>query len=138
MDDSGSGTTANIISAINLAATNAVSTGRPSVVSMSIAGPGNQAIDDAVTNSVTMGVPFVVAAGNESRDASTDSPARLGGPGGNSGVITVGATTITDTLATFSNTGTNVDVLAPGQDVLSVGVASDSAVKNLSGTSMST
>jgi len=138
MDDSGSGTTADIVSAINLAATTAGSTGRPSVVSMSIAGPANQAIDDAVSNSVSLGVPFVVAAGNESRDADEDSPARLGGPNGNSGVITVGATVIDDTLATFSNTGSNVDILAPGQDVLSVGVASDTAVQNLSGTSMST
>lgn len=105
---------------------------------MSIAGPANQAIDDAVSNSVSLGVPFVVAAGNESHDASADSPARLGGPNGNSGVITVGATVIDDSLATFSNTGPNVDILAPGQDVLSVGVDSDTAVKNLSGTSMST
>jgi cerevisin len=138
MDDSGAGATADIISAINLAGTTASSTGRPSVISMSLGGAANQAIDDAVTNSVNLGIPFVVAAGNGAADASTSSPARLGGPAGNPGVITVGATTITDTFASFSNFGSNVDVLAPGQDVLSCGITSDDAVQNLSGTSMST
>lgn len=139
MGDDGAGATSDIVSAINLAANTAVTTGRPSVVSMSIGGSANQAIDDAVTNAVdALNIPFVVAAGNNGADASTTSPARLGGPGGNSGVITVGATTITDAFATFSNFGNNVDVLAPGQDVLSCGIDSDSAVQSRSGTSMST
>lgn len=138
MADDGSGTTSDIISGINLAATTATSSGRPSVVSMSLGGSANQAIDDAVTNAVNMGIPFIVAAGNESVDASTNSPARLGGPNGNPGVITVGATTITDQFASFSNFGANIDILAPGQDILSCGVASDDAVDSKSGTSMST
>ena len=138
MDDSGAGATSDIVSAINLAANTAASSGRPSIVSMSIGGAANQAIDDAVTNAVNLGIPFVVAAGNSAVDASTTSPARLGGSNGNGGVITVGATTITDTFATFSNFGANVDVLAPGQDILSCGITSDTAVQNKSGTSMST
>lgn len=137
-DDQGAATTADIISAINLAATNAQSIGRPSVISMSITGAANQAIDDAVTNAVNVGVPVIVAAGNEGRDASTDSPARLGGPGGNPGVITVGASTIDDEVASFSNFGPTVDIFAPGADVMSVGVETDTAVNRLSGTSMAT
>jgi cerevisin len=138
MADDGSGSTADIISGINLAANNAVSSGRPSVVSMSLGGPANQAVDDAVSNAVKLGVPFIVAAGNEAADASTSSPARLGGPNGNPGIVTVGATTITDQMASFSNFGVNVDILAPGQDILSCGIDGDDAVKNDSGTSMST
>jgi cerevisin len=138
MGDDGAGSTADIISAINLAGTTASSSGRPSVISMSLGGAANQAIDDAVTNSVNLGVPFVVAAGNSGADASTSSPARLGGAGGNTGVITVGATTIDDAFASFGNFGSNVDVLAPGQDVLSCGIESDDAVKTRSGTSMAT
>lgn len=138
MADDGSGFTSDIVSAINLAANTAATSGRPSVVSMSLGGPANDAIDDAVINAVNLQIPFVVAAGNNGADASTSSPARLGGSAGNPGVITVGATTIDDTFATFSNTGSNVDVLAPGQDILSCGITDDAAVKNLSGTSMST
>lgn len=138
MDDGGAGATSDIVSAINLAANTAASTGRPSIISMSIGGAANQAIDDAVVNAVNLSIPFVVAAGNSGADASTTSPARLGGAGGNAGVITVGASTITDTFPSFSNFGPNVDLLAPGQDVLSCGIASDSAVQNKSGTSMST
>ncbi|KAG8798347.1 subtilisin-like serine protease, partial [Serendipita sp. 399] len=139
MDDAGAGFTSDIVSAINLAATTAASSSRPAIVSMSLGGPANQVIDDAVLNAVNnLNIPFVVAAGNEGLDASTSSPARLGGAGGNPGVITVGATTIDDTFATFSNTGVNVDLLAPGQDVLSCGVDNDAALKNLSGTSMAT
>jgi cerevisin len=138
MDDSGAGTTSNIVSAINSAASAAISTGRSSIISMSIGGAANQVIDDAVVNSVNLNIPFIVAAGNEGVDASNTSPARLGGPFGNPGVVTVGATTIADQMASFSNFGNNVDILAPGQDILSDGSDSDSAVKNLSGTSMAT
>jgi cerevisin len=130
MGDDGSGATSDIISGISFATQAAQKSGRPSVINMSIGGPTNQALDAAAANAVGTGVHVVVAAGNESQDANNSSPARSGA------VITVGAVNINDQLASFSNFGSPVDILAPGQDILSAGFEADDAVKNLSGTSM--
>jgi len=132
MNDDGTGATSTIISGINAAAVEALATGRPSVISMSLGGPPNISIDNAVSNVISQGIPFIVAAGNESQDANNVSPARL------PQAITVGATTIDDTFASFSNFGNKVDILAPGQEILSANNQTDVAVAKLSGTSMAT
>jgi cerevisin len=130
MGDDGSGATSDIISGISFATQAAQKSGRPSVINMSIGGPTNQALDAAAANAVATGIHVVVAAGNETQDANNSSPAR------SPAVITVGAVNINDQLASFSNFGSPVDILAPGQDILSAGFEADDAVKNLSGTSM--
>jgi len=56
---------------------------------------------------VTAGVVVVVAAGNENADACNGSPS------GADKVITVGASTIEDTRAWFSNWGRCVELFAP-------------------------
>lgn len=85
-----------------------------------------------MANVIKNGIPFIVAAGNDGKDAKDSSPARL------PEAITVGATTINDTFASFSNTGSAVDILGPGQDILSASPKADDAVAVLSGTSMAT
>jgi len=132
MGDDGSGASSDIISGLAFAAQAAVASGRPSVINLSIGGPVNQAIDATVSNAVAQGVHVVVAAGNDSQDAINVSPAR------SPNVITVGAININDTFAGFSNFGAAVDILAPGQDILSAGFQADDAIANLSGTSMAT
>lgn len=92
--------------------------------------PRKLTCDPQVSNVISQGIPFIVAAGNESQDANNVSPARL------PQAITVGATTIDDTFASFSNFGDKVDILAPGQEILSANNQSDIAVAKLSGTSM--
>ena len=77
-----------------------------------------------------MGVPVVVAAGNENEDVKNSSPARV------KQAITVAASTIDDTKASFSNFGTGVDVWAPGLNVIST--SNNGSTKVLSGTSMAT
>jgi cerevisin len=74
----------------------------------------------------------VVAAGNSNTDAGSTSPARA------ASVITVGATTIADARASFSNYGSVVDIFAPGQNVISTWIGSTTATNNISGTSMAT
>ncbi|KAH5763834.1 hypothetical protein HBI16_166840 [Parastagonospora nodorum] len=78
---------------------------------------------------VQSGMFVAVSAGNEFGDARDVSPAS------EPSVCTVGATTINDTIAEFSNTGPVVDILAPGVDVLSTWNNGSTAV--ISGTSMS-
>jgi len=66
----------------------------------------------------------------QQQDAANDSPASA------PSAITVGAVDAKDAKASFSNFGAAVDVFAPGVDVLSVGIKSDTNTASLSGTSM--
>lgn len=79
-----------------------------SVANMSLGGGKSQALDDTVNKAVEVGLHFAVAAGNDNRDACDYSPA------GAANAVTVGASTITDERAYFSNHGKCVDVFAPG------------------------
>ncbi|GEQ67740.1 hypothetical protein JCM33374_g1405 [Metschnikowia sp. JCM 33374] len=99
-------------------------------LNLSLGGSASRVIDQAVNAAVSAGVHVVVAAGNENQNACNVSPARASGP------ITVGASDIDDQRADFSNYGRCVDIQAPGVDILSVGINSDTRV--LSGTSMAT
>lgn len=139
MDDGSAGATSDdIMPAINLAANATASSGRPSITTMPIGGAANQPIDDCVIGFVNYNITFIVAVGNGGANASVTSPARLGGAGGNGGIITIGTSTTTDTCPSFNNFGPKVDLLAPGQEVLNYGIVSNIAVQNKSGTSMST
>jgi len=100
------------------------------VANMSLGGGKSRALDTAVDGAVEEGVVFAVAAGNDNRDACNYSPAA------SELAITVGASTITDERAYFSNFGKCVDVFAPGLDITSVWIGSDHAVNKISGTSM--
>ena len=99
---------------------------------MSLGGGVSTALDTAVTNSINDGVTYSIAAGNSNVDACTTSPARV------ASAITVGATTITDARASFSNFGTCLDIFAPGNNITSSWNTSDTATNTISGTSMAT
>jgi subtilisin family serine protease len=86
------------------------------------------AIDLAATKLANSGVFVAVAAGNYNRDACLSSPARA------PGTFTVAASTSTDGRRLDSNWGKCVDAYAPGDQILSAGLASYGAV--LGGTSM--
>jgi cerevisin len=68
--------------------------------------------------------------GNDNRDACSFSPA------GAERAVTVGASTLSDERAYFSNFGKCVDIFAPGLNILSTYKGSKDAVATLSGTSM--
>lgn len=123
----GSGTTEQVVAGIDWVAANAV---KPAVANMSLGGGADTAIDTAVKGAVSKGVTFAVAAGNENADACEGSPS------GVAEAITVGATADTDARADFSNFGKCLDVFAPGQDIASAWIDSDTATKTISGTSM--
>lgn len=101
-----------------------------STANMSLGGGKSPALDLAVNAAVKAGLHFAVAAGNENQDACNVSPAAA------ENAITVGASTISDARAYFSNWGKCVDIFAPGLNVLSTYIGSDSATATLSGTSM--
>ncbi|WP_432194817.1 S8 family peptidase [Streptomyces sp. bgisy027] len=127
LNNSGSGTTAQVVAGIDWVAQNAV---KPAVANMSLGGGADSALDTAVRNAIASGVTFAVAAGNESTNASTKSPARV------TEAITVGATTSSDARASYSNYGSVLDLFAPGSSITSAWNSGDSATNTISGTSM--
>lgn len=104
--------------------------GEPAVANLSLGGPYDPSLNAAVAALVADGLIVVVAAGNTSDDACTVSPASA------PAVVTVGATDRNDLRASFSNYGSCLDLFAPGVQITSAGITSDSAVKTYSGTSM--
>jgi aqualysin 1 len=128
LDCTGSGSTSQIIAGINWVAAHHI---KPAVANMSLGGGLSPAEDAAVTKAIAKGVTFVVAAGNDDDNACNTSPAHV------AGAITVGATDNTDTRASFSNYGTCVDIFAPGVDIYSSTMTSNSSYDGTwDGTSM--
>ncbi|CCO37844.1 hypothetical protein BN14_12004 [Rhizoctonia solani AG-1 IB] len=130
LSDSGSGTNSDVIAGINWAATQARSSGRPSVANLSLGGGANTAVDSAVSNAVTGGLHFAIAAGNSNVDAGSTSPARV------AVANTVGAVDSSNRKASFSNYGSVVDVWALGVNVLSAWIGGTTRTNTISGTSM--
>jgi subtilisin family serine protease len=129
LNNSGSGTYSQVISGIDWVTANHTTT--PAVANMSLGGPQDAALDQAVRNSIADGVTYCVAAGNDASNASGYSPADV------VEALTVGATDNTDAWAYFSNYGSVVDILAPGVNVTSDYYTSNTATAIMSGTSMS-
>jgi subtilisin family serine protease len=129
LDCNGSGTTAGVVAGIDWVAANRV---RPAVANMSVSGGFSTALNDAVQRATDAGVVFAVAAGNAASDACTYSPSSAGA------AITVGATTNTDSQASYSNWGGCVDVYAPGSNIYSSMNTDDYAMGYSNGTSMAT
>ncbi|KAI8865804.1 subtilisin-like protein, partial [Ramicandelaber brevisporus] len=100
------------------------------VVNMSLSGGKNAAEKAVFRNAAAAGIHIVVAAGNKGDDACNYSP------GDSPDVITVGATTIQNQRAGFSNYGSCVTLYAPGAGILSSVPDSDTATAWMQGTSM--
>ena len=102
----------------------------------------NPVAEEVVGIAAELGVAYVTSAGNESADVMLKTPERLRSS------IVVGAVEPTGSLASFSSFGVLVDVVAPGQDVLSLAASAardhyaatrfvGERYMRLSGTSMS-
>jgi cerevisin len=145
LGSNGSGTMSDVVSGVVWAAQQAVAkdaaaraefaaTGKTkhkgSVANMSLGGGKSRALDDAVNKAVAAGLHFAVAAGNDNRDACDFSPA------GAEKAVTVGASTLADERAYFSNHGSCVDVFAPGLNIKSTWTGGGNATNTISGTSM--
>jgi len=74
----------------------------------------SKVIYDAIKAAVDRGVPVVVPAGNFYKELKEEAKLE------DSGSIFVGATTTSDTPASFSNFGERLDVSAPGQSIYSI------------------
>ncbi|WP_423184124.1 S8 family serine peptidase [Arthrobacter sp. NyZ413] len=104
--------------------------GQPAIANLSLSGPANQSLDDAVQGAINSGITVTLAAGNSSTDACTLSPSRV------PAAITVAASDSFDGQASFSNYGSCVDLYAPGVQITSDWQTSNTATAVLNGTSM--
>jgi len=130
LSNAGSGTTNAIVDGINYVVNNK----RPgyNIISMSLGGGTNTALNNAANNAVNAGVMVVVAAGNDNANAQNTSPCNAANS------ICVGSTDSANALSSFSNYGSIVDIAAPGSSIKSAWYTSDSAYNTISGTSMAT
>ena len=125
----GSGTNSGVIAGVDWVRQNHV---KPAVANMSLGGGASTALDTAVSNAISAGVTFAVAAGNENTNACNGSPSRV------PAAVTVGATTSTDARSSFSNFGSCLDLFAPGSSITSAWYTGTTATNTISGTSMAT
>jgi thermitase len=89
----------------------AVSNGA-TIINLSAGGStSDTTLTTAITNAIAQGVIFVTITHNSGAGNITF-------PGDLTNCITVGATTTNDTWATFSNYGPEIDLVAPGKDML--------------------
>jgi len=101
-----------------------------SAANMSLGGGKSPTLDMAVNAAVDAGIHFAVAAGNDNADSCNYSPAAA------EKAVTVGASTLADERAYFSNYGKCNDIFAPGLNIQSTWIGSKYAVNTISGTSM--
>ncbi|HEX4734311.1 MAG TPA: S8 family serine peptidase [Thermoleophilaceae bacterium] len=105
------------------------------VLSMSLGGGASttlqQAVQYAWANGAAGGTLLVAAAGN-------DGDATLNYPAAYAEVVSVAATDNNDQRASFSNANSDVEIAAPGVNVLSTYNGSNTSYTTLSGTSMAT
>jgi aqualysin 1 len=134
---SGTSTVSKVVAAVSYVTLNHDD---PAVANMSFSSPSSSSLITAVKKSITYGVTYVAAAGDEGASAGGYSPANV------STAITVGATktnTINgvdwDERYTSSNYGSYIDVFAPGYEIAACDSATcDTATPDLfTGTSMS-
>ncbi|ATH07288.1 hypothetical protein BIY24_04855 [Halobacteriovorax marinus] len=129
--DNGSGSTEGAIKSIDYATKMNVD-----IMSNSWGGGGrSQALEDAIQRAADKGIVFTAAAGN----SSTDNDSRPHYPSNYDvkNVISVAATTSSDSLASFSCYGRNtVHIAAPGHNILST--VKNGGYASYSGTSMAT
>ncbi len=141
ISEEGTGYASDVISAIERAVLD-----HADVINLSIGGPGNPSdpLSQSVDMATEMGTVVVASAGNRGSNYAT-----IDSPGLAYSAITVGASTKTDYIASFSSRGpvadsnltAKPDLIAPGQSIYSTvpvsgPLGSASGFRYLSGTSM--
>lgn len=110
LDNNGQGFVSDFVAAVDYVGNNA---GSNDVANLSLTG-GNAAPEIAIQNA-SKTCPFVIAAGNQGRNAALYYPAKVNGPN----IFTVSAHDSLDYWARFSNYGEPIDYCQPGVDITS-------------------
>jgi len=148
-DDLGTSYTSQVIAAIDYITANA---NQIEVANISLGFTGtSSSLDSALSSSVSSGVIYTVAAGNEMTDVTNVSPAghsdvitvsgladfdgQAGGAGSGGATFSTCPEYVDDSFLCFSNYGSGVDIMAPGFKILSTCIGGGTC--NMYGTSMS-
>ncbi|CAI6333281.1 unnamed protein product [Periconia digitata] len=133
------GTTSVILDGFNWAVNDIRSKGRAGVsaINLSLGGGSSSTWTNAIQAAYTNGVLSVVAAGNGD-DQGRPLPVSQTSPANAPNALTVGASDSSFRIASFSNYGAGVDVIAPGVSIQSAWYTGNSATNSISGTSMAT
>lgn len=124
LDENGNGTYDDVIAGLQWAVENGMQ-----VANMSLgADEGSPALELAVKEATRRGLLIIAASGN--------AGGPVGYPAKYAETIAVGASDRTDKTAFFSNRGPEVDVIAPGMDIVSL--KKGGGLETMSGTSMAT
>lgn len=131
LEGNGSGSIQGIVDAIQYAIDWKGPNGeKVRIISMSLGGPqGSQEFHDAIIRAINCGILVVCAAGNTGKQ-------EVQFPGAYNEVVGVGAVDLNKKFAYFSTMNNEVDVVAPGVDIISTYPGNKYA--KLSGTSMAT
>ncbi len=125
LNSQGKGSTSNVANGIRYAADQGAD-----VINMSLGGGHSSEIDNAVSYAASKNALCVVAAGNDNINTSNECPAHV------EEAVTVAAIDSSETKAYFSNYGNEVDLCAPGVDIVSC--VPGGSYRSLNGTSMAT
>ncbi|MFD1955169.1 S8 family peptidase [Paenibacillus thailandensis] len=130
LDKDGSGQYDWVVNGINYAVEQ-----QADIISMSLGGPEDvPELHEAIKRAVASNVVVVCAAGNEGD--GNDSTNEFGYPAFYNEVISVGAVDLNRRSSEFSNSNNEIDLVAPGDNILSTYL--DGKYATLSGTSMAT
>jgi serine protease len=125
----GSGTTQGILDGMNWVINNRGP--GTNIIQMSLGGTGTS-LNSGVTSAYNAGISSIVAAGNDNQDAINSTPCNAANS------ICVASSDSTNTLSSFSNWGTTVNIIAPGSSIMSSWYDADNSYMTISGTSMAT
>jgi len=123
----GSGSLSNVAAGVSWAAED--NNSGKGLASMSLGGSVSTVLDRAVEAAIADGLAVIAASGNSDADGCDFSPAHVAS-------ISVNAADDNDDRASFSNFGSCTDIFAPGVDITSTWIGSNSATNTISGTSM--
>jgi subtilisin family serine protease len=125
LDSNGMGWYSNIIDGINWSIDNGMN-----IICLSLGGRTySTLLMDAVNRAEQNGILVVAASGNTGEKNSLMFPARFGS------VLSVGAVDFSNKIASFSTGGAQLDLLAPGVNIMSAGLNNQYTLAN--GTSLS-
>jgi len=128
LDQCGSGSSANVMHAIDWIIAKKQEIGGDWVANLSLGSDTPSTIEQAAfQRGMDAGIIFVAAAGNSYDTNPVDG---LAFPGGYPGVISVGAIDSTDLVAPFSQRGPDLKVVGPGVSVLSTIVSASVATND--------
>ena len=127
LDESGSGSTSDIADAVEWSADQGAD-----IINLSLGGGGySDTMKNAVSYAYDNGSLPIAAAGNDGQN-SVSYPAAY------SECVAISAVDSSENLASFSNYGDEIELCAPGVDVLSTTTDARGSYEKLSGTSMAT